>query len=256
MFLCNNGKLQHKSQICVERSMKFSTKKKHVWHGYGYLFDFLQETYINDLEAENRRLHVLVRWLEDNCQKCLAELQDCRAQAGRLETQLQECRAQSQQSHANWLSSLRTPVPTTLSSNDPGPCHWHSSANNFHNVAQLPTVVGRCNQITSTNELESLLTHLNVTLFRNDKTFFEDLCSKMRVLFSAGRIQVCNGKPHANKWIHITCVDCGKFVFTTYPMAGNTNRQVSEEDHAMRRSIFEFFECPFRLLNSSLLPEV
>ena len=122
-----------------------------------------------------------------------------------------------------------------LANQDPLPvaCDWHDDA---HRVEY--------NQILHHIELERLFAQLEGTLFRSgDRHGWCSLQNKMRGLFQAQQIKILVGRPMSSKWIHITCVNCGKCVFVNYTSAGCT-AEVTPETLEQRRQLFEFFQCP------------
>ena len=71
----------------------------------------------------------------------------------------------------------------------------------------------------------------------------------------SGAIRILNGKPNTNKWLHITCVMCGQFVFVEYSTKGARG----QDDEALargRKKLFEFFMLPYRASESELRREV
>ena len=212
---------------------------------------------IEQLEFENRRLHVQVRWLQDRLvesRSLEAESREAAEAATREAATREAATREAAPRHAHWLASLRGCDPRQLSCAST-PCAWHDDADVYNNVAVLPCVVGEYNQILNESQLDGLLTHLEVTLFRSDRFSWYFLQERIRSLLRAGQLVLLCGKPRKNKWIHVNCVQCGKAVFVKYDMAGSS-RAVAPEDHGQRRKLFEFFRCTVRPLDSNVLPEV
>ena len=67
----------------------------------------------------------------------------------------------------------------------------------------------------------------------------------------SGAIVILNGKPDKNKWLHISCVQCGRFVFVPYSRKGR-RRQGDDESARGRQKLFEFFMLPYRAQESEL----
>ena len=192
------------------------------------------------LESENRRLQTHIRWLQD-------QLQESRRLVAQRDDELALAHRDSQQGagaaprHANWLASFRVELPE-LPQLPSAPCAWHDEADVYNNVAVLPCVVGMYNRISSVDALDSLFTHLEVTLFGSDSFGWPLLQNKMRSLLQAQQIVILVGRPKKNKWIHVNCVNCGKSVFVKYDMAGSCSA-VTPEDHEQRRRLFQFVDA-------------
>ena len=209
---------------------------------------------IEKLDSGNIRRHVQVRWLQDQLAESRSLLAATREAATREAATREAATREAAPRHAHWLASLRGCDPRQLSCAST-PCAWHDDADVYNNVAVLPCVVGEYNQILNESQLDGLLTHLEVTLFRNGRFRWCFLQERIRSLLRAGQLVLLCGKPRKNKWIHVNCVQCGKAVFVKYDMAGSS-RAVTPEDHGQRRKLFEFFRCPVRPLDSNVLPEV
>ena len=173
---------------------------------------------IEKLESENIRLHVQVRWLQDQLAESRSLLAATREAATREAATREAATREAAPRHAHWLASLRGCDPRQLSCAST-PCAWHDDADVYNNVAVLPCVVGEYNQILNESQLVGLFTHLDVTLFRNDRFGWYFLQETIRSLLRAGQLVLLCGKPKKNKWIHVTCVHCGKSVFVKYDMA-------------------------------------
>ena len=123
------------------------------------------------------------------------------------------------------------------------------------NVVRIDCTVGRVNIIDTVQGLDNLFNHLNVTLFRTDKTGFEQLWLHLRSHWIQGHIEVHVGVPKANRWIQVICRFCGCFAYVAYAMAGDSVLPTAKE-HEARRLLLQFSKCPFRPTASTLLREV
>ena len=143
---------------------------------------------------------------------------------------------------------------TSLKNRAGGCCSWHCAEAADGNVANLNHVVGSYNTITELQALYSLFTSMEVTLFRQDRQCWAELQRAIETQFRLGNIVVLNGRAKNNRWIHITCVKCGIFVYC--PFGDASSRHVDKELHFYRSKLFELFMIPHRALSSILLPEV
>ena len=134
---------------------------------------------IEQLEFENRRLHVQVRWLQDQLAESRSLLAATREAATREAATREAATREAAPRHAHWLASLRGCDPRQLSCAST-PCAWHDDADVYNNVAVLPCVVGEYNQIVNESDLDSLFTHLEVTLFRSDRVGWYFLQERIR----------------------------------------------------------------------------
>ena len=134
-----------------------------------------------------------------------------------------------------------------------GDCSWHSAGDG--STGDLSRVVNGYNVIGDESALLSLFTSLEVTLLRGDRQMWPELQTALLDKFRSGLIVILNGKPAANKWLHISCVLCGRYVFLPYPTSGWN--QMSEEHLANgKQKLFTFFMLPHRAQHSQLHPEV
>ena len=109
--------------------------------------------------------------------------------------------------------------------------------------------------IDSEAALNSLRTSLEVTLFRSDRQMWTKLQQVVIGKHRSRAIVILNGKPDANKWLHISCVTCGRYLFVPYSTKG-TNAQSAEKLARGREKIFEFFQLPYRAQQSALRRQV
>ena len=92
-------------------------------------------------------------------------------------------------------------------------------------------------------------------MFRADRQMWTELQTVLLDKFRRGVIVILNGKPDANKWLHISCVLCGRYVFVPYTTKGWN--AMSEEELAIgRQNLLTFFMLPHRAQQSQLHPEV
>ena len=135
----------------------------------------------------------------------------------------------------------------------PGACSWHSAGDGC--TGDHHCIVGSYSTIAQVAALLSLLTSLEVTLFRTDRQMWTELQTALLDKFRRGVIVILSGKPAANKWLHISCVLCGRYVFVPYTTRGWN--AMSEEELAIgRQNLLTFFMLPHRAQNSQLHPEV
>ena len=159
--------------------------------------------------------------------------------------------------HAFWLASMPTLWQTGLiapTDRAAGDCAWHCSQAADGNAAGLKHVVNEYNTIKSTEELNSLFTSMEVTLFRHDRQCWAKLQVAIEANFHQRKIVILNGKPKQNKWIHITCCSCGAFVYS--PFGEASKRHDDTESCELRCNLFKFFMIEHRAPNLHLLPEV
>ena len=158
-----------------------------VWHQEFHSEDEL-DAHINAMEDENKRLHDSTRWLEFRLTQMNGHLESAREALALARAQADRARAQRDQPrHARWMSSsLLERRPDDASERRPAdesvitPCAWHDDADHGnHNV-----VVGDYTIVTEEN-LDSLFSHLEVTLFRSDRFGWSNLQDIMRNLFLA-----------------------------------------------------------------------
>ena len=134
-----------------------------------------------------------------------------------------------------------------------GDCSWHAVGDGY--AGDLKVVVGNHNIIDSESALNSLRTSLEVTLFRSDRQMWTKLQQVVIGKHRSRAIVILNGKPDANKWLHISCVKCGRYLFVPYSTKG-TNAQSAEKLARGREKIFEFFQLPYRAQQSALRRQV
>ena len=204
------------------------------------------------LQEENIRLRSIILSLQ-------GEVSDLEQELELAQQEPQDQPPPPPLAHFNWLVSLegvQQPQPPLQQPPPPPPppasCAWHDDTHVYRNAAELSKVVGRYNQILDAEELESLFTHLEVTLFRSDRQGWRLLQDKIRELFQLQQIKILVGLPRKNRWLHVTCLNCGKFVYVRYQTAGST-ADVTPRTHEQRNQLLEFFQC---LPPSHLLPEV
>ena len=93
----------------------------------------------------------------------------------------------------------------------------------------------------------SVMNRLEVTLFRQDLQLDWNSLKEMIVArFNREHIVVLHGKPKGNRWIHISCIQCGAFVYVAYG-------KPDSDDNRKRSKLFHFFMQPS---NFGLLREV
>lgn len=132
-------------------------------------------------------------------------------------------------------------------------CSWHSAGDGY--VGDLNLVVGTYNIIEDIEALWRWFQSLEVTLFRADRQMWQSLQDVLTDKHRRGDIVILNGKPDANKWLHISCVHCGRYVFVEYPTKGCYCK--SDEELARgRQKLFEFSMLSYRHPESELRREV
>ena len=199
---------------------------------------------ISDLQqqlAEERRISRLLR----------IELEDCRSSCS-------SCSSHVVPPHVMWLGSMPAlwTQGLTVPSDDlrcTGDCSWHAAGDGY--TGDLDVVIGNYNIIDNTSALNGLLTSLEVMLFRADRQMWTELQQVVMDKHRSGAIVILNGKPDANKWLHITCVQCGRFVFVPYSSKG-WSRQGHDELARGRQKLFEFSMLPYRAQESELRRQV
>ena len=135
-----------------------------------------------------------------------------------------------------------------------GKCDWHCAAGLADgSVSELGHVVGPYNHVPTTERLHSLFTALEFTLFRQDMSSLDALQSAIEDRFEASQVIVLHGKSTKNRYIHLSCVACGTFVYVPFDNAQLSGR--SEADR-LRRRLYTFFLIEQRSVGSGLLPEV
>ena len=185
------------------------------------------------------------------------ELQDDRQD----DRQRSSCSSHVVPPHVMWLASMPEcwalwTQGLTVPSDDlrcTGACSWHSAGDGYS--GDLDVVVGKYNTIHNESALNGLFTSLEVTLFRADRQMWTELQQVVMDKHRSGAIVILNGKPDKNKWLHITCVQCGRFVFVPYSIRG-WSRQGAEGLARGRQKLFEFFMLPYRAQESELRREV
>ena len=159
-----------------------------VWHQEFHTEDEL-DAHINAMEDENKRLHDSTRWLEFRLMQMNGHLESAREALALARAQADRARAQRDQPrHARWMSSsLLERRPDDASERRPAdesvitPCAWHDDADHGnHNV-----VAGDYKRVETEENLDSLFSHLEVTLFRSDRFGWSNLQDIMRGLFRA-----------------------------------------------------------------------
>ena len=102
-----------------------------------------------------------------------------------------------------------------------GDCSWHSAGDGY--TGDHEVVIGVYNTVIN-EAILNLFISLEVTLFRADRQMGTELQQVALDKHRSGAIVILNGKPDANKWLHISCVQCGRFVFVPYSCKGLTRQ--------------------------------
>ena len=129
-------------------------------------------------------------------------------------------------------------------------CWWHS-AKGDGNTGALKVCVGSYNIIGDQTELWQLFTSLEVTLFRDDRQMWPQLRQLLEQTNGSGECIILNGKPQANRWLHVVCSHCGEYVFVPFP-ARFSGEQMAEG----RRRLLSFCMLPHRPDESHVRREV
>ena len=135
--------------------------------------------------------------LNREMQRLRAELHESYRRLRSAEAQLDD-QKEMQDRVQNWLEGLNADVAAIgIDRRDDTewekglsihPCSWHRHVPVALNVGNFTTVVGECNTVNTSSQLDNFLNHLEVTLFRNDRYNWVVLQHRLMSLFLKGRI--------------------------------------------------------------------